>query len=175
MRMLLLLLFIVPGCGSDRTTTASKAPGPTDGMVESERVADPTPATKPEPTAGTTPETQPAPSAPQAVNLLTWSNGTSTYRLTEDHEFSLGPVAMSGRSIEGWWMFVDDTKSSVAVVGIWSWLNGGSAPNDYRRFVIQLDSKAAADPEKAVKISKEDFEKAVQESKSAAPAVPKRS
>jgi len=60
-------------------------------------------------------------------------DGTSVYTLQADGTFRLTPAGMSGRTIEGCYRFVEGSNASVEVVGRWSWINGISARNDYRR------------------------------------------
>lgn len=70
-----------------------------------------------------------------ADGIFAWFDGTSIYRMTADHRFIIGPNGMSGRMVQGCWRAVD---GSFEAVGRWSWLNGGSHANDYRRLRFVL-------------------------------------
>jgi len=104
-----------------------------------------------------------------------WSDGTSIYRLEKNHSFTLKPVGVSGRTIEGKWTLLDGQSSKIQVFGRWLWLNGASAPDDYRKMTIHISGPAVRKSERAglyqpffgieelVKISKEQYQKGIRQ------------
>jgi len=71
------------------------------------------------------------------------SDGSSVYTFRADHTFELRPTGMSGRTIAGVWA-EDDGK--IRVTGEWRWVNGASAPGDYRQMVVYV-SPHGTEPE----------------------------
>jgi len=63
------------------------------------------------------------------------SDGSSMYMFQRDGQFTLEPLGMSGRTIEGQWKYADNF---LHITGIWSWANGISPTNDRREMDIYV-------------------------------------
>ncbi|MGC4119746.1 MAG: hypothetical protein QM765_35270 [Myxococcales bacterium] len=72
----------------------------------------------------------------QAEGSFAFSDGSSSYQFFKGGRFVLGPLGMSGRTIEGVWSSQPD--GPLVIVGTWGWINGVSRPNDFRRMKINL-------------------------------------
>ena len=70
--------------------------------------------------------------------VLRFSDGSSIYALYKDGRFELMPAGMSGRTISGIWKPDDGL---ICVEGLWSWMNGLSAPNDTRIMRFQVSPR----------------------------------
>lgn len=66
-----------------------------------------------------------------------FTDGSSTYLFMEDGSFYMEPIGMSGRAIEGSWIFED--SNSFEITGLWGWNNGISLINDKRRMTIYIN------------------------------------
>ena len=60
----------------------------------------------------------------------------SIYNFNRDGSFELGPTGESGLQVTGTWKALNTDRDSFEIVGQWGWINGLSAPNDFR--VMQL-------------------------------------
>lgn len=65
-----------------------------------------------------------------------FTDGSSYYLFFKDGHFDSGPLTLSGRSIQGTWKQKDDYQ--FIIEGKWAWMNGGYAPNDKRRLVMNI-------------------------------------
>jgi len=63
-----------------------------------------------------------------------FTDGSSLYRFFEDGSFLMEPIGISGRAIEGFWKSTD--QGVMEITGLWTWYNGVSSINDYRKMVI---------------------------------------
>lgn len=74
--------------------------------------------------------------SPEAIiekeGYLSISDGSSIYIFQKDGSFSLRPLGMSGRTIEGKWKKGNEDERSFLVEGRWTWINGASLNNDER-------------------------------------------
>jgi len=68
--------------------------------------------------------------------VFAFSDGSSVFRFEKGGTFVLEPVGISGRTIAGTWKQTDSGR--LTVVGQWSWVNGVSRTDDYRRMVIHI-------------------------------------
>ncbi len=73
--------------------------------------------------------------------VFAFTDGSSIYTFHADHRFELGPVGMSGRTIEGVWQDVD---GGLLVTGTWSWMNGLSVPGDVREMLLNVTPHGGA-------------------------------
>ena len=64
------------------------------------------------------------------------SDGSSTFQLHKGGKFTMEPVGMSGRTVEGFWTQTDD--SHFVITGKWGWVNGLSRNDDYRRMELYI-------------------------------------
>src|SRR5690242_4812813 len=64
-------------------------------------------------------------------------DGSSYYLFKKDGTFSSGPLGMSGRVITGTWKKQDNL---FVIQGQWSWVNGLSQENDYRKMVLYVST-----------------------------------
>lgn len=88
--------------------------------------------------SGMEPETTVA-SSLRASGRFAWTDGTTVFALNADHSFESGPVGMSGRTMQGCWRRVDERHERFyEVVGEMGWINGMSAPGDFRRMQFVL-------------------------------------
>lgn len=69
---------------------------------------------------------------------ITIIDGSSFYTFRKDHSFSSGPLGLGGRTIEGKWRIATKANESFEVEGKWSWINGLSRIDDYRRIVFDI-------------------------------------
>jgi len=67
---------------------------------------------------------------------LTVSDGSSFYTFNKDGTFASGPLGMSGRIIEGRWRMEEGSGNRFLVEGRWSWMNGISPLDDFRKMVV---------------------------------------
>jgi len=67
-----------------------------------------------------------------------WCDGASIYTMKRDHTFTFTPVGISGRAITGKWRSTNPSGSVILVFGQWSWINGRSPDNDFRKIRIHL-------------------------------------
>ncbi len=63
-----------------------------------------------------------------------FTDDSSTYLFLEDGSFYLDPTGMSGRTVEGNWIYNDSNRFEIT--GIWSWNNGISLIDDKRKMTI---------------------------------------
>ena len=77
--------------------------------------------------------------AVEKSKAITISDGVSFYTFKADGSFASGPIGFSGRTINGTWK-VDKGRPNVPFVveGRWSWVNGISRNDDFRRMVFSL-------------------------------------
>jgi hypothetical protein len=66
---------------------------------------------------------------------LVITDGASYYRFNRDSSFDSGPLGISGRVIKGRWR--GDGQPFV-IEGQWTWVNGASAADDYRRMTMYV-------------------------------------
>ena len=113
----------------------------------------PASAAAPKPVAPATPSHDPGPQAgPEdalrgvlnARGSFAFSDGSSVYTLYRDGRFELGPVGLSGRTIEGVWQSDDDHV--FVVFGRWGWINGLSRDDDYRRMTFAVTAYPSVPP-----------------------------
>ena len=64
-----------------------------------------------------------------------FSDGSSLYIFHPSGAFSLEPLWISGRTIEGKWIYDSD---GLHIAGLWSWINGASPLNDRRQMDIHI-------------------------------------
>ena len=74
-------------------------------------------------------------------DVLAFSDGSSVYTFHRDHHFTLGPVGLSGRTIDGIW---DEANGGLLITGKWSWMNGLSAPDDIREMLVGVSPHGSA-------------------------------
>ena len=67
-------------------------------------------------------------------NVFRFSDGSSVYSFFSDGDFLMEPAGLSGRAIEGVWE--TDDYGVFTVTGTWTWYNGISLIDDYRRMKI---------------------------------------
>ena len=67
---------------------------------------------------------------------LAFTDGSSVYRFGHDGEFHMEPLSLSGRAIEGRW--TSGSQGLFLVTGVWTWYNGLSVPDDYRRMTMAV-------------------------------------
>lgn len=65
-----------------------------------------------------------------------FTDGSSVYTFSEDGTFMMEPLCLSGRAIEGRWTSVD--RGLFEVTGVWTWYNGISVPDDFRRMTLAV-------------------------------------
>ena len=65
---------------------------------------------------------------------FSFSDGSSVFTFHSDHRFTLEPIGISGRTIEGVWT----SEAELLVAGQWGWLNGLSAIDDFREMQLQF-------------------------------------
>jgi hypothetical protein len=65
-----------------------------------------------------------------------FTDGSSVYRFSEDGTFMMEPLSLSGRAIEGRW--TSESEGSFLVTGVWTWYNGISVPDDFRRMTMAV-------------------------------------
>ena len=70
---------------------------------------------------------------------ITISDGSSFYTFRKDGSFDSGPCGLGGRRITGTWAISDDRPNTSFVVdGQWSWINGLSNAEDFRRMIFDI-------------------------------------
>ncbi len=67
---------------------------------------------------------------------LVLSDGSSLFFFYRDGVFKSDPHGMSGRTIRGTWK--QHESGGYQIDGLWSWINGLSPDNDYRKMVIHI-------------------------------------
>lgn len=67
---------------------------------------------------------------------LTLSDGSSFYTFNKDGTFLSGPWGISGRTIEGRWSREEGSRNRFLVEGRWSWMNGTSTLDDFRKMIL---------------------------------------
>ena len=75
-----------------------------------------------------------------------FTDGSSYYQLKKDGTFDSGPLDMSGRTIHGHWTSRDEMVFIVR--GQWSWVNGVSPIDDYRKMTIAIYTPTGIEPKK---------------------------
>ncbi len=65
-----------------------------------------------------------------------FTDGSSVYRFAQDGAFNMEPLSLSGRAIEGRW--TSGSQGLFLVTGVWTWYNGLSVPDDYRRMTMTI-------------------------------------
>ena len=63
------------------------------------------------------------------------SDGSSLYIFHQSGRFTMEPLGISGRTIEGEWT-ADSNR--IRIIGVWSWVNGLSVPNDRREMDLHI-------------------------------------
>jgi hypothetical protein len=71
----------------------------------------------------------------KAEGSYAFTDGSSVFRFFKNGAFSLAPLGMSGRTVEGSWLIKD---RAFVITGNWSWINGLTALNDYRRMKLYV-------------------------------------
>jgi hypothetical protein len=66
-----------------------------------------------------------------------FTDGSSVYRFAQDGAFLMEPLSLSGRAIEGGWISV--SQGLFLVTGVWTWYNGISVPDDFRRMTMTIN------------------------------------
>lgn len=66
---------------------------------------------------------------------FSFADGSSVFTFHSDHRFTLEPIGMSGRTIEGAWTNV----AGLLITGEWGWLNGLSPLDDFREMVLHVN------------------------------------
>jgi len=86
-----------------------------------------------------------APTSPSASGIiqkegrLVFTDGSSFYDFEKNGTFRSGPTGLCGRTIDGRWKPKDSSSPDTFVVrGIWGWMNGVSAINDYREMTLSI-------------------------------------
>lgn len=75
-----------------------------------------------------------------ADGAFSFSDGSSVFTFHSDHRFTLEPIGISGRTIEGVWT----NEAELLVTGQWGWLNGLSMLNDFREMHLQISYNGEA-------------------------------
>ncbi len=70
----------------------------------------------------------------QDEGQFAFTDGSSVFQFYSDGSFFMEPTGLSGRAVEGKWIFLDSNR--MQITGIWTWYNGVSAINDQRRMTI---------------------------------------
>lgn len=65
-----------------------------------------------------------------------FTDGSSVYRFSRDGGFRMEPLTLSGRAIEGTW--TPGNQGQFVVTGVWTWYNGLSVPDDFRRMTMTV-------------------------------------
>lgn len=65
-----------------------------------------------------------------------FTDGSSVYTFSEDGTFMMEPLSLSGRAIEGRW--TSESEGAFLITGVWTWYNGISVPDDFRRMTIAV-------------------------------------
>ncbi len=63
------------------------------------------------------------------------SDGSSLYVFHPKGTFTMEPLGISGRTIEGLWKY---DSNGIRITGTWSWINGLSVPNDRREMDLHI-------------------------------------
>jgi hypothetical protein len=72
----------------------------------------------------------------RSEHRFSFTDGSSVYSFFEDGRFLLEPVGLSGRAVEGEWTSTEE--GSFEITGLWTWYNGISAIDDFRRMTIHV-------------------------------------
>ncbi|MFO7627184.1 MAG: hypothetical protein R6V62_07995 [Candidatus Fermentibacteraceae bacterium] len=65
-----------------------------------------------------------------------FTDGSSVYRFAQDGAFHMEPLSLCGRAIEGRW--TSGSQGLFMVTGVWTWYNGISIPDDFRRMTMAV-------------------------------------
>ena len=73
----------------------------------------------------------------QEEGRFVFIDGSSFYLFKKDGTFKSEPLGGSGRIITGTWKKQDNL---FVIQGLWSWINGLSQENDYRKMVLYMST-----------------------------------
>ena len=79
-----------------------------------------------------------------AESVFRFSDGSSVYSFFSDGNFLMEPAGLSGRAVEGVWQTEDYCVFNIT--GTWTWYNGISAMDDFRRMTVCI-TLLADDPD----------------------------
>jgi hypothetical protein len=71
-----------------------------------------------------------------------FTDGSSYYLFQKDGTFKSEPVGISGRVITGTWK---SQNNLFVIQGKWSWVNGLSQENDFRKMVLYINNPASSE------------------------------
>ena len=74
----------------------------------------------------------------QEEGQFVFTDGSSYYQFKKDGTFNSGPLGISGREITGTWKVPDQRFPMFVIQGLWSWINGLSTRDDYRRLTLYI-------------------------------------
>ncbi len=76
----------------------------------------------------------------QDESQLAFTDNSSVFQFLDDGSFFMEPLGMSGRAIEGTWIYLDSNRFEIT--GLWGWNNGISLINDKRKMTIYLNLRS---------------------------------
>ena len=74
-----------------------------------------------------------------------FTDGSSYYLFQKDGTFKSEPLGISGRVITGTWKLQDRQDNLFVIQGKWSWVNGLSQENDFRKMVLYINTPASSE------------------------------
>ncbi|HEX8649484.1 MAG TPA: hypothetical protein VF708_01490 [Pyrinomonadaceae bacterium] len=74
----------------------------------------------------------------QEEGQFVFTDGSSYYQFKKDGTFKSGPLGIQGREITGTWKSPDRRFPMFVIVGRWSWINGLSPRDDYRKLTLYI-------------------------------------
>jgi hypothetical protein len=74
----------------------------------------------------------------QEEGQFVFTDGSSYYQFKKDGTFKSGPLGISGREISGTWKSPDPRFPMFVIQGRWSWINGLSPRDDYRKLTLYI-------------------------------------
>ncbi len=81
----------------------------------------------------------------QEEGQFIFTDGSSYYQFKKDGTFKSGPLRIQGREITGRWKVVDARFPLFVILGRWSWINGLSPKEDYRKLTLYLGNPTSAE------------------------------
>ena len=91
-------------------------------------------------------ETSPGIEIPSPLQVIqdegqfAFTDNSSLFQFIDDGTFFMEPLGMSGRAVEGSWIYLDSNRFEIT--GIWGWNNGISLLDDKRKMIIYINLRS---------------------------------
>lgn len=72
----------------------------------------------------------------QDEGQFAFTDNSSLFQFSDDGTFFMEPLGISGRTVEGSWIYLDSNRFEIN--GVWGWNNGISPINDKRKMTMYI-------------------------------------